>query len=319
VKTGQIKDHTFCSIESAFPSFRLAMRLLRLLLATNAAQAFCSYPTSPSLVNSQFIGKINTATNPNPLFQSQKVLLTKSSIPSSLLTLRGGGTDELVGAAYDWCMNLGGPAALVAGAVIATLYENVRGGALEVRKGDSKYASFAKRLTSILLLSAFGFLVVSIFVTTVTGTMLLSRDFSNLKVTATSTLGFLEEHFEFEYLTSRLCFLQGLLNWLASVALEHTIPRKGEGKAAIRMNRFVATSLATLIICLFSFYNAHLTFYQNYFHMCSRWFHVSAKRYFGQWPPRPMMFLYLPGCIMSVYTGIRALIPDTDENAKSDS
>jgi hypothetical protein len=187
------------------------------------------------------------------------------------------------------------------------MYENVRGGIMEIQKDDSLYVHVAKKLTSALLMSAFALQIVSIFVTTVTGTMLLSKDMSNVEVTATTTLGFLREHFEFEYLTSRLSFLQGILNWLAGVALEHTIPRKGEGKAAINMNRFVAISLSTLVILLLSFYNAHMTFYHNYFHMLSTWSQVAANRFFGHWRLRPMMFLYVPGLIGSIYTGMKAM------------
>ena len=162
-------------------------------------------------------------------------------------------------------------------------------------------------MTTFLLMTAFGLQIVSIFVTTVTGTMLLSCDASTLKTTATSALGFLKEHFEFEYLTSRISFLQGLLNWLGAVALEHTIPRKGEGKAAAKMNRFIASSLLTLILLLVSFYNHHMTFYHNYSHMLSRWLKVSFVRYVGHWPPRPLALLFVPTTLLSLYLGARAL------------
>ena len=228
----------------------------------------------------------------------------------ALLGLRGGETaSDFVGTAYDWCINLGAPAALVAGAVVATLYENIRGGQLETFQGDTTYVKVAKKMTSMLLLSAFALQIVSIFVTTVTGTMLLSGDFSETETTAKTGLGFLREHFEFEYLTSRLSFLQGLLNWLAGVALEHTIPRKGEGRAARHMDLFVASSLSTLVILLLSFYNAHMTFYDNYFQMVTRWFHVTVTRYTRTF--RPLMFLYIPGFLFSVVKGYQALNDNT--------
>ncbi len=227
---------------------------------------------------------------------------------STLQTLRGGGDvdiDELVGDAYDWCNNLGAPAALVAGAVIATLYENIRGGQLELHKGDTPYIMAAKKLTNMLFLSAFAMQIVSIFVTTVLGGVLRSYDFSTTKSTATSGLAFLKENYEFEFLTTRLSFLQGLLNWLAGVAVEYTIPRKGEGQAAKKMDHFVAISLATLIILLLSFYNSHLTFYDNYFHMLRRWLHVTAVKYFESF--RPMMILYIPGILLACHAGVLAL------------
>jgi hypothetical protein len=173
--------------------------------------------------------------------------------------------------AYDWFVNLGAPAALVAGAVVATLYENVRGGDLNVYQSDPSYTALAKKLTNILLLSAFAFQIMSMFVTTVKGTMLISRDFvpmlAELKrregvEVATTALGFLRQHFKFDYLTARMRFLQGLLNWLADVAIEYTIPRKGQGKAG---------RLSFLLVLLLSFYNAHLTYYDNYLHMVCRW------------------------------------------------
>jgi hypothetical protein len=48
-----------------------------------------------------------------------------------------------------------------------------------------------------------------------------------------------------------------------------------------------------------------MTFYHNYFHMISTWSQVAANRFFGHW--RPMMFLYVPGLIGSVYTGMKAV------------
>lgn len=237
--------------------------------------------------------------------------LTSATTIETLVNLRGGGgggnnaADAFVDDAYDWCINLGAPAALIAGAVLATLYENIRGGTLELHKGDTTYIMIAKKTTHFLFLSAFALQIVAIFVTTVTGTLLRARDFSTVTTAANTALEFLRENFEFEYLTSRLSFLQGLLNWLAGVALEHTIPRKGEGQAAQKMDQFVAVSLATLIVLLLSFYNLHLTFYDNYFKMSLRWFHVMTGKFMGKF--RPMMLLYFPGIMLSLYKGILAL------------
>jgi hypothetical protein len=97
-----------------------------------------------------------------------------------LLVLRGGGNavspgvphiSDLAMGAYEWCVNLCAPSALVAGAVIATIYENIGSGALDIRAdSDTRWVMFGKRITRLLLLSAFAFEVLSIFVTTVTGT-----------------------------------------------------------------------------------------------------------------------------------------------------
>jgi hypothetical protein len=254
-----------------------------------------------------------------PLQQENAVhVLSTSQIPSILLTvtrLRGGGdNNEYVDTVYGWCMNLGGPAALVAGAVVATLYESMRGGELVAKGKDTPYVKFAKHLTTFLLMSAFAFQIVSIFVTTVTGTMLLSRN-ANAASTATSALGYLRENFEFEYLTARVSFLQGILNWLGAVAVENTIPRQGEGQATMKMKQFVASSIFTLILLLLSFYNAHMTFYSNYFQLVSRWIKIASQRFLWHWPPRPLALLFVPSGILTCVLGIRAL---SSNNSPSD-
>jgi len=240
-------------------------------------------------------------------------------VPISLLALRGGATstaNDLIGPARDWMNNLASPAALVAGAVVGTLYENMRGGALDIDADDTIYVKYAKKATFALLISSFGFQITSIFVTTISGTMFLSQDFSNFKTTATAPLAFLREHFfEFEYLTSRLGFLQGLMNWLAAVAIESTIPRPTQSIEERRMNTFCATSLATLMLLLFSFYNDHMTFYSNYFEMISRWCVVASNRYL-RFPKGPLVYLYVPALMASLYTGVRAFAPMSRESWK---
>lgn len=142
-------------------------------------------------------------------------------LPSSVGAVQ---VDYLTCLAYDWCVNLGAPAALVAVAVVATLYENVRFGALDVYQSGSFYCVLAKKFYNILLLSAFGFQIMSIFVTTVTCTMLSSQDFTpvlkQMSSRTMSVLGLMRDCLEFEYLTARISFLHGLLNWLAGVAME---------------------------------------------------------------------------------------------------
>ena len=64
----------------------------------------------------------------------------------------------------------------------------------------------------------------------------------------------------------------------------------------------MAISLATLLAFLVSFYDVHLTYYTSYYQMLSRWTKITFDRFFLRWPPRPMMFLYLPGLIASCYT-----------------
>ena len=57
---------------------------------------------------------------------------------------------------------------------------------------------------------------------------------------------------------------------------------------------------------------------QGDFAMITRWFHVTVKRYFGQCPPRPMMYLYLPGVVLSIYKCAKALIPGEGDESSPD-
>lgn len=134
---------------------------------------------------------------------------TTQQVACLALLLRGGEVSELATGAYEWCVNLGGPSALVAGAVVATIYENIGSGALDIdAQKDKKWVKFGKRVTRLLLLSAFAFEILSIFVTTVTGTMLLSHTEASLDAMMptkmvnknTTPLSFLHDNFEFEYL-----------------------------------------------------------------------------------------------------------------------
>ena len=227
--------------------------------------------------------------------------------------------NELALLAADWCVYLGAPAALVAGSTVVTLYQNVRQGALDVFEDDTPYVAFAKKVTNVLLVCAFGLQIVSIFVTSVTATVLMTRDFTDVPLkfgTAiiSTPLGFLRTYFEFEYLTSRICFLQGLTSWLAGVALEHAIPRANEGRAGREMDQFVASALGALLVLLLSFYNAHLTHYDNYLQMLWRWGVLFVRRYVSI--RRPLAFLYLPLMGVSVFAGMRLLWPEKDGNMK---
>lgn len=117
------------------------MRLLLLLLAFQPLHAFCSHsPTFGRL--EQTMSGWNQPSR-SPIQTSSHGIVINKRVPSSLVTLRGGG-DEFIDVAYGWCVNLGAPAALVAGAVIATIYENIRQGDLEVKRGDTPYVKYAK-------------------------------------------------------------------------------------------------------------------------------------------------------------------------------
>ena len=219
---------------------------------------------------------------------------------AALLDLRGGGeNDEFIGVAYDWATNLGAPAALVAGAVIATLYENMASGSLDSERSDANWVKVAKKITRLLLMTAFILQIVCIFCTTILGTHLLSLPAVSTK--ATSALEYLQMNFEFEYLTSRIAFIQGLVTWIAAVAIEHAIPQGAmETEERRRMDVLIASSLTTLIILMLSFYNGHMDFYKNYLDMLCQYGKLTWKRYVYAWPPRIMTILALPPFAISI-------------------
>lgn len=206
--------------------------------------------------------------------------------------------------AWEWSANLGAPAALVAGAVLVTLSETRP--AMVPRKRDKKWVRSIKLYCRLLLLSSFALEVISIFVSTVTGTVLLSHgeQVAAKAVGYTSPLALLHHHHEFEYLTIRIAFLQGLFHWLAAVALEMIIPKEGEGVTARKMNMFMASCLLSLILWMLAFYNHHISFYGNYGTMVMRYFALFYKRFFATF--RPMSILYGPSVLVSAVLGWKA-------------
>mmetsp|Transcript_24343 Transcript_24343/g.36301 ORF Transcript_24343/g.36301 Transcript_24343/m.36301 type:complete len:275 (+) Transcript_24343:138-962(+) len=169
--------------------------------------------------------------------------------------------------AWDWTANLGAPAALVAGAVIATLYETRENFA--PKKNESKWVRIAKQSCRFLLLSSFALETLSIFVGTVTGNVLLGHgeQIAAKAIGYTSPLALLKHHHEINYLTIQICFLQGLFNWLGAVAIDLLIPKEGETKSARKMNQCMATTLVTISFWITAFYNYHLNFYDDYAQM----------------------------------------------------
>lgn len=214
--------------------------------------------------------------------------------------IRGGSTfpkaSELASGAVDWCNNLGAPAALVAGAVIATMYEGVRSEELQVSKNDAHWIAVAKKFEKMMLMFSFALEVMSIFVTTVTATSLMSVSVENLAVTESSNtpLSFLRTHFEFEFLTSRMCFLGGLIAWLGAIALGHGIPTNEASTSARRLNLFMSTGLASLIVLMISFLNRHLQFYPNFWAMTRIWLTELYYRDIAHWPPPPLALVFIP-------------------------
>lgn len=229
---------------------------------------------------------------------------------SSLFTLRGGGTSPqvdvsaLVENSFGWASNLGAPAALIAGSVLASFQELP-----DAREPTTTGSPFRRRILQhairFLYLTAFALEVICIFVTTVTGTVLLSRKLEIMDdvvpVQATTTpLSFLHGNFEFEFLSSRVSFLQGLLHWLVGIALSHI----GSGHTSI------GYALLGIVPLMLSFYNRHMTFYDNYGIMLARWLHMCVRQYV--WPNPPVLSLiYGPIFGMAIYHGIQTFTKPT--------
>ena len=117
-------------------------------------------------------------------------------------------------------------------------------------------------------------------------------------------------------LTTQICFLQGLLNWLAAVAVELVLPKDKETKSARRMNKCLAGWLASMMIWMLAFYNHHLSFYSSYGSCVRRFLVLFLKRYVFQQPMRPMSFLYIPAFFYSCWLTVKAFRspPEQDEH-----
>ncbi|KAI2491040.1 hypothetical protein MHU86_23520 [Fragilaria crotonensis] len=284
---------------------KLTLVLLLCTLAWSPSSSFSTAPKTFARIPSH---------SPNTrrcIFQKQ--LRTASASTTSLNYGELRGVDaQLVFDTWEWCSNLGAPAALVAGAVLATMADSRQD--LAPKRSDRKLLRLAKKATRFLLLTSFGLEIVSIFVTTVTGTMILSHGdiigtLANFSFN--SPLGFMMNNWEFEYLTSRICFLQGLFHWLASVALEQLIPKEGEGLAARRMNKFTFSALMTLMVFMLSFLNRHIKFYANYFIMWKRLVALVVESFI--WPLQPLTIVMVPMMLGTLYYAYEAFKTPSEE------
>jgi hypothetical protein len=123
---------------------------------------------------------------------------------------------------------------------------------------------------------------------------------AKIKVTPNTTpMTFLRDNFEFEYLTARLTFLLGLLNWLSAIALHFAIPKEGETPANRAMDKVISSMLSTVIVLMVSFYNTHVTYYDNLWNMIVRFKMLIVQNYLLAWPPKPLSFVLVP-CVGSV-------------------
>ena len=229
---------------------------------------------------------------------------------------------EVATGAFDWTCNLGAPAALVAGAVMATSQEYKDDESLVTREADHKWVRQAKKMIKVLLVGSFACEVLCVFVSTVTGTMLLSSGEGTAHAVKSlvgrdTAMGFLQANHEFEYLTCRLSFLNGLLSWLGAVALKYAIPQPEEGESTRKMNRFAASLLTSTMVLMVSFYNAHLNFYPNYIQMVLRWCKLAWHGVVGD-PVEPLIFCgAFPFLALTTYLGYKAFTAKPDEGSDS--
>ena len=239
-------------------------------------------------------------------------------------TLKASAADvfEVATGAFDWTCNLGAPAALVAGAVMATSQEYKDDESLVTREADHKWVRQAKKMIKVLLVGSFACEVLCVFVSTVTGTMLLSSGEGTAHAVKSlrgrdTAMGFLQANHEFEYLTCRLSFLNGLLSWLGAVALKYAIPQPEEGESTRKMNRFAASLLTSTMVLMVSFYNAHLNFYPNYIQMVLRWCKLAWHGVVGD-PVEPLIFCgAFPFLALTTYLGWKAFTAKPDEGSDS--
>lgn len=239
----------------------------------------------------------------------RKTELRALRAPVAFAALRS--SAELRFDAYEWCANYQAPAALVAGAVIASFYDMEKDDKMSLHKEDARWARVAKNGVKILLMSAFALEMLAVFVSTVTGTMLLSAS-GTVPATVTTPMGLLRTTFEFEYLACRICFLQGLVNWLSAIALQHAIPKVSDSASARRMNQFVSASLISLVLMMMSVYNANSEF-NNYLQMLLRFVAIVATKFYGGWPPRLAPVLTVPALVVATALGVRALFAPPDD------
>eukprot|EP00980_Cylindrotheca_fusiformis_P010166 scaffold2261_cov124-Cylindrotheca_fusiformis.AAC.14 len=223
--------------------------------------------------------------------------------------------------AWEWTNGIGAPAALVAGAVLVTLAETRE--ELAPRKKDTSWVRRGKMAMRFLLLSSFALEVISIFVATMTGSVLLGHGPGAKVVGYNAPLQLLHHHHEvssgsdvppnrFEFLTTQVCFLQGLLNWLGAVAIELALPKPSETKTAKRVNTCLASWLSTLIIFMLAFFNHHNTFYSDYGSMVKHLFILGVKHFLGEF--RPLSVLYVPAIAFSCFLTWKTLKGPIDED-----
>ena len=242
---------------------------------------------------------------------------------SPVLALRGGNQAALVAEASNWVGSLAGPASMISGAVLSNLYQNMRADAeLSVKPGDPGALRIIKKLAKFLLASSFAMVISCIFFSLITRSMLMALPpvaLNKIYIDETSTpMSVLQQNFEFEYLTCQILMGQGLLNWLASIALTFAIPLPNQPVSVRKMNSFLSTLVICMILVMISFFNNHLLHYSNYAAMLFRWMHIMLRKFVWHWPLLPMAYVIGPAFVLAVYRGLDVFIFNADHEDKLD-
>jgi len=241
------------------------------------------------------------------------------------LGIRGGGAVETnaIAEAAGWMIGMRTPATLVAGSALSSFM--AFSGELACDKSDPFVVKALKRWCLVLLFSSFFFEVFVIFAGTVTSTWLLAvgdDDASKVSHTAvinpmaSSVMGFLHRELEFEYVTIRLFFLQGLLCWLSGVAFKFLLPsfNPETPKADKELAKFYSRGLVALVLMMVHYFQRHQNFYKSYFHMCARFAVLLAHRLRDQLPLRnPVLVAALLCTAWTLAAFVNAVKADFDE------
>lgn len=230
------------------------------------------------------------------------LMLTKISaltVPTSVV-------HDYSAAAATWMNGMRTPAALVAGSALSSLSDTTVD--YDFDKRSVRYLKHAMRFA---LLTSFMLELVVIFIATVTATKLLGNaDLpSPTDCVAASAVGLMHREFEFEYVALRFCFLQGLLNWLAGVAVKFSLPAMDEKKPEPEraLAKLYSRAVVTMVLFMLAFYQRHLAFYGNYLSMMHRLLILGASKMLL--PIRPtssLMLLALAGTFQTLVTAVRA-------------
>lgn len=229
--------------------------------------------------------------------------------------------------AYEWTVNIGTPATLVAGAALATLLESSLSQGLALEPNDPHWLRTSKKACMLLLLFAFGTEICVVFVSTVLGTVLLTggsadpgtggQRWGAFDPVASSAVGLLHREMEFEYLFISVGFVQGLLNWLVAIGLRFAVQAASDGSSIVRresrqLQIGITLSITALVLFLLSFYNQHLDVKGNYSHVVKRLCYLFFQKYLtpndAWWPPQPVPLLMLPIAAMALVAFGKAFI-----------